>query len=237
MTWLSQLVEASVADIDDRVREALWTRGVSDEQIRDFRVGYVDKLPDVEYPAEFLKWCWDGKRVRDCYVFPLTNAVGEIKGVQFRAVDRDKKGVYLDYFLDIDEPVLFGTHQAMPIVWETDTIWLVEGVFDLFPIQRVYPNVVATMTARVTDQAVRFLKRLVKTVYVAYDNDETGRKSSRYFQRFHGEDFQIHDVHFPKVLMPNGKVTKDPGDLWEVWGDDRLAAFLRCIENPVASGV
>lgn len=238
MTWLDDLVKVSAAKVDDRVREALWARGVSDSQIHDFQVGHVGrKLPDIDYPAEFVEWSWKGRRIEDCYVFPLTNPLGELKGVQFRAVDRDKKN-YADYFLGRpDEAIMFGAHQAMPYIWETSTITATEGVFDFFPVQRVFPNTVATMTARFNEEFVRLLRRLVKTVYLVYDNDKTGREAVERFIRYNGKDFTTHVLQYPRVLTAAGKPVKDPGDLWELWGDERFAAFLRCIENPVGIGV
>jgi DNA primase len=233
MPWLEDFSAACRLSVDERVREALWARGVSDGQIQQFGVGHLGKtLPDVAYPKDFLDWSWNGKKLEDCYVFPLTNTLGETKGVQFRSVEREKK-TFADYFIDRSEPIMFGAPQAMPIVWEKESVFLVEGTFDFFPVQRVFPNTIATMTARVTEQLVRLLRRLVRDVYLLYDMDETGQRSAKKFSRQYGDEFRAHVLQYPRVQMATGKMTKDPGDLWEIWGDDRLASYLRCIVNSV----
>jgi len=238
MEWLEQLALVAHEQLGDRVREALWTRGVTDEQIELYGLGHLDKnLPPLSYPPEFLEWSWNGRRLDDVFLLPLTNTLGQVKGLQFRHVDRARSG-YSDYIPYEDEPVLFGLGQAMPHVWETESIWLVEGGFDLFPIQRVYPEVVATLTARVTSGFSRLLRRLAKEIWLAYDMDDTGRKMTREVVQTYGRDFSIHPVNFPRPLRPDGKArAKDPSELWEVWGDRRLGVFLRRLKDPLSQEI
>lgn len=227
MAWLDQFVEYACEQVHEEVIEALNTRGVSDDQIRDFRIGYLKRtLPPLDYPQEFLKWCHQGKKLDDVYCFPLTNVLGEIRGLQFRYVERGRAG-YMDYILETGEPVLFGLGQAMPHVWGAETILFVEGVFDLFPLQRHYPAIVATLTARVIEPMLWTLRRICKQVVLGYDNDDTGRRAVLRFIKEHRDEFKIVDVKYPKKPMVNGKMTKDPGDLWELWGDRELGVYIR----------
>lgn len=233
MEWLEQLVLFGQDQLRDTDREALWTRGASDEQITLFRLGAIHgKLPDLPFPKDFLEWSWEGRRLDDVFLLPLTNALGQVKGLQFRHIERARAG-YSDYIPFEDEPVLFGLAQAMPHVWETESIWLVEGGFDLFPIHRVYPEVVATLTARVTSQFARFLRRLVKEIWLAYDMDATGREAGARTVKAHGRDFEIHDVLLPRPMRLDGKgKVKDPSELWETWGDERFGVCLRRVKDP-----
>lgn len=226
--WLEQLVQAAQEQLGDRQREALWGRGVSDQQIRQFRIGYLDcELPSIELPKAFLGQFDNGSRLDDVFVLPLTNTLGQIKGLQFRHVDRDRKG-YSDFIPYADEPVLFGLGQAMEAVWRTESVWLVEGSFDLFPVQRHCPNIVATLTARLTTQFVRVLRRLVKEIWMGYDMDSTGREATTEVVKTYGREFKIRQVRWPRVQRLDGKgLVKDPSDLWEAWGDDQLGVFLK----------
>lgn len=233
MEWLELFTQHAHERIGDREREALWARGVNDDQIKLFRLGCINKrLPDLAYPPEFLEWCWQGRRLDDVFLLPLTNVLGQVKGLQFRHVDQARSG-YSDYIPFEDEPVLFGLSQAMKHVWTSESIWLVEGAFDLFPIQRVYPEVVATLTARVTSEFARLLRRLVKEIWLAYDMDNTGRTQSRRVAQTYGRDFTIHEVSLPQLSRPDGtRKVKDPSELWEVWGDSRLGVYLRRLKDP-----
>lgn len=229
MRWLDDLVEKAHVNLKgERELEAAWSRGLSDEQIVEFKVGYLDgPISGIAYPKEFLEWSRPGQKLVDVFVFPLTNALGQVKGVQFRHVKRDVKG-YTDYFISKDEPAYFGLAQAMPYVWETRRICLVEGVFDLFPVQRVFPYSVTTMTSSVTTTFYRFLLRNVKEVWFGYDSDGAGRKGVLEFREKYGSTFErIRSPQLPRLKMSNGKLTKDPSELWEVLGSEKLGVYLK----------
>jgi len=231
MQWLEQFVTHCTGELTEEVRESFWSRGASDEQIDLYQLGYFNrKLPiEIDFPSAFLEWSKDGAKLADVYVLPLTNTIGTIKGLQFRHVDRERKG-YMDYFADKSEPVFFGLAQAMPHVWATRSVYLVEGAFDLFPIQRIHPSIFATLTARVTDPLVRVLHRLVDEIWMGYDNDNTGQKATGKFVENHALKFKrVWPVVYPRLLMSNGEFTKDPSELWEIWGDPKFQAYLKTV--------
>jgi len=229
MGWLNDFVLWCHGNLDERVRESLWARGVSEEQIATFQLGYINSSlpPEIEIVSDFREWSKEGSKIIDSFVLPLTNPLGDVLGVQFRSVERDNRG-YLDYFLTRSEPALLGLGQAIPHVWESSCICIVEGGFDLFPVQRVFPFTVPTLTSKVSDVLLRWLYRLVECVYIFYDSDSAGRKASADFVRDHGLEFKIKPIMYPRgVVLPTGKLVKDPADLWEAWGDDKLRAYLQ----------
>jgi DNA primase len=228
MPWLDDLTRYAHDQMSEEATEALLARGVSEEQIRFYGLGVLDgELPAASYPESFLTWCGHGQKLDHVFVLPLTNALGDVRGVQFRYMDRDRSG-YMDFIEGKDEPVLFGLAQAMPHIWTTHSVYLVEGGFDLFPVQRVFPGVIATLTARVTEPFVRLLRRLVDRVWVGYDADDTGRKATERFAKRCSHYFDIRPIRYPQVPMVGStKRTKDPGDLWETWGDARFQDYLR----------
>jgi DNA primase len=229
MRWIDALVERANANLtEERELEALWVRGCTDDQIQGFRIGYLDGPPSgIDYPEDFVSWAKVGRKLEDVFVFPLTNSLGQVKGVQFRHVDRKAKG-YTDYFVAKDEPAFFGLGQAMPHVWATQKACLVEGAFDLFPVQRVFPFTIPTMTSTVSSGFLRFLKRNVREVWFGYDMDSAGRKGSFEFVKEHRDEFErIRTPQFPQVRFADGRRAKDPGDLWEIMGDERLSVYLK----------
>ena len=212
---LDQIVSEAQEALEDRERESLWLRGVTDEQIREFRIGYSDD------PLPLSGAC---SNMSDVFLFPLTTPLGEIGGVQLRY--RAEKG-YRDFFSHQEEPVLFGLAQAMPHIWRTGEIWLVEGVYDLFVIQRTHPGVVSTLKAGVPNVLLPLLHRIVDRVVLAFDNDSAGDRGAEFFRKSHGREFDTARVQYPSLKMVDGKTTKDPSDLWEVWGADRFGDFLK----------
>jgi DNA primase len=228
MSWADDLVDYAQGNLDERVQEALWCRGVSPAQILEFKLGHLDGILPSGVPPAFREWAHDGSKLKDSYVLPLTNPLGVVSGFQFRSVTKSNKG-YLDYFLVRDEPVLFGLGQAIPHIWSMDSVCVVEGAFDLFPVQRVLPYTISTITAKVTEDLLRWLFRLVRKVYLFYDADSTGRSACREFAREYHPDFDLVQVmEYPRgVTLSNGKPVKDPADLWEAWGDDLLGPYIR----------
>lgn len=223
MTWVSDLAELAHANLPASAREALCARGVSDEQIELFQIGYLDRQIPGEPSEDFLSWSKNGDKLDDVFVLPLTNTQGEIQGFQFRHVDRGRSG-YMDYFADRREAVLFGLGQAVASMWETNRVYLVEGAFDLFPIQRAFPAVISTLTARPSGQTVRVLRRLIRKVWMGYDMDVPGRNGCTQFRDDYGHEFEVYIVTYPKV---SGSSIKDPGDLWEAWGDAQMIPFVK----------
>lgn len=228
MKWLETLVAFAAANLHgSRELEELWSRGVSDDQIALYQIGYLDQaLPPLEGAESFLDWSHRGAKLDDVIVLPLTNALGQVKGVQFRHVERDRKG-YMDFFVSRDEPVLFGLAQAMPWMWEHHSVCLVEGAFDLFPLQRLMPGTVATLTSKVTGQFARFLRRNVVEVLMGYDLDTPGKKGIFDFQANYGADFKIRVPECPLIRLPNGKPAKDPSEIWEAMGDEAFGVYMK----------
>jgi DNA primase len=226
--WYDDFVGITTKAMDQRVQEALYARGVTDAQIALYRLGYVDrKLPPLDYPPSFLSWCHRGEKLDDSIVLPLTNTLGDIRGFQFRHVEQTRKG-YSDFMLEKGEAVLFGLGQAMPYIWAKRRILLVEGGFDLFPMQRYFPETTATLTAHMLDSLVRILRRVgVKDMLLAYDNDKAGRSSAEEVKKHYGDKFRVASFCFPRETMASGQLTKDPSDLWETLGEVGFSEFLR----------
>lgn len=228
--WLEDFVKITSQALtqNESTQEALYARGVTDDQMALYQLGYLDRrLPELEYPKSFLEWSKGGAKLDDCIVLPLTNAVGEVRGLQFRHVEQSRKG-YMDFIPTKGEAVLFGLGQAMHHAWESNRVLFVEGGFDLFPLQRFFPDIIATLTAHVLESAIRVLRRTgVTDIWLGYDNDSTGLAAVAKFDKQHGKEFDLHVLRFPRAPMVGGKFTKDPSDLWETWGEQKFGSFIR----------
>ena len=63
-------------------------------------------------------------------------------------------------------------------------------------------------------------------MYIGYDLDTTGREASARIIKTKSKDFEIRSVTYPHAVLADGKIAKDPGDVWEAWGDVRFREFL-----------
>ena len=229
MSWLDSFVEYSHELLDEQAREALWTRGATNAQIDSYRIGYLDsEIPALKYPKDFLEWSSNGHTLRNMIVFPLTTSLGEIRGLQFRSLNPAIKG-YRDYLPYHEEPVFFGLSQAVSAMWETEEACVVEGAFDLFPVQRQCPGTVATLTSHVTGELARLLRRFLGTLWVFYDRDSAGFEGGKkLLQSDYRKQFTIKVLRIPKIPKTVGEGwVKDPAELWEAWGDERFGVFWR----------
>jgi DNA primase len=202
----------------------LMSRGVSKDQILSMNLGYI---PDEGWPpfidekkaTEQEKYYWNqsykGSKLKGKLLFPMTNARGQIRGFQVRTPEKGVKDYWKFYDLHADvDALFFGTHLAIPHIWDTGKVLLVEGIFDIFPAQRSFPFVLCTGTANVSKLQITFLKRYVKHVMVMFDNDEFGDKFWREFSFEHKKQFE----RLTQVTYHG----KDPSDSWERLGEDRF---------------
>ena len=173
-------------------------RGVTPEQANDFGLGYFPEDQWPPYPKnqedpdvrKYWDWSFKGGRLKDKLIFPLTNPLGTLMGIEVRTPSDDKKD-YNKFHLHKAGayPIFFGVKQAMSSIWEREEVFLVEGLFDLFPLCRVYKNAICTGTAEVSPNQLTFLKRYVDTVKVAFDQDKFGDRFFNSFYRKHRDKF------------------------------------------------
>lgn len=214
----------------------LAARGVYEQQVYDLRLGYVpeDKWPPfvdpnkaTEEEAYYLDKSKKGFKLKGKILFPMTNAMGTLRGLQVRSPDTEVKDYWKFYDLHSDiDALFFGLDVAMPHIWATQEIVLVEGIFDLFPVQRIFPNAVCVGTARISDLQLKFLKRHVKYVRFMFDNDEFGEGAYNKFYREHARDF--HSVQNLSYLG------KDPSESWSRLGEEKFKAQFVSPEVPDA---
>jgi hypothetical protein len=131
-------------------------------------------------------------------------------------------------------PVWVGmTSDVMGRIWAGSDVWIVEGLFDLFPLEWVVPPtdvVLGSGRAKLTDKHVEFLSRFCRGwVHLVYDNDPTGQKGmhgwtdSETGKRHLGAKDVLHRVGL-KCRAVSYLGGKDPGDIWKTGGVPALKA-------------
>lgn len=211
--WLGSLAAACHQDLL-RLPEAhparvyLTRRNVTPDQISRFRLGYAGETVTVGGPQPFMVWA--GRYLHGRLVFPLTDVEGTIIGLQSRALDRKDYRQFFAYATTL-YPYFFGLAQAIPEVWRTRQLVIVEGVFDCLAVSRLVPNVVAVLTAGVPVACRRFFRRYVNLLTVLLDMDPAGRRGASRLVLDPDRTYRIrvpaYPAHDPSELLARKQLT------------------------------
>lgn len=176
-------------------------RGVGDEAIRRFHLGYsmlkgnklVNALSEGGYNVEHaatLGLCGvsehgDGQskydRFRGRVMYPIQNAAGRVVAFGGRTLGNDS-AKYINspessIFKKSNE--LYGLYQAKRGIQKTNKCYLVEGYMDVISMhQSGFDNAVASSGTSLTEGQIKRIHRFTNNVTVIYDGDKAGIKAS-----------------------------------------------------------
>lgn len=223
----------------------LYGRGLTDETVKNFRLGFAPdswdsvrnhllgkKYTDVQMErAGLIKRSEKGSgyydRFRSRIMFPINDSVGRPVGFSGRTFGTDDKDVakYInspETELYDKSSVLFGFDRAKQVMRRNNFAVLVEGQMDLLLSHQIkYANTIALSGTALSSTQVRTIARLTKNLVIALDGDKAGieatMKSARSALK-EGFDVKV-------AQLPEGK---DPAD---VIHDGGLDAWKECIKH------
>jgi hypothetical protein len=184
---------------------------------------------------EFIERYSGGKYLNGRLACPALSPRGDLLGFEARSWRTGEGKKITDYRLPEAKwnPFFLGlTPDMMGRVWDGADVWVVEGLFDLAPMERVAPAgdvVLATVRAKLGDAHIEFFRRYVRrgTVHVVYDNDETGQKQTNGWtddvtgkERW-GALKRLEQVGVSCRAIPYAG-GKDPGEIWDRGGEAAL---------------
>lgn len=223
-------------DLAKDAKKYLLDRGVSDEAINTWNIGFVPEQWDLltkyllkkgfgidDLVASGLTIKKDQAnrqngsgyydRFRGRIMFPINNAFGDVVGFTGRVlVEHEKSGG--KYVNSPQSPVydksrvLFGLDHAKRAIKEAGFAVIVEGQMDVVACHQAgMTNVVASSGTALTEEQVHLLARYAKELRMAFDSDAAGRKAAK-----RGIDIAIKEGLSVKVIqIPEGK-GKDPDE-------------------------
>ncbi|HUE47404.1 MAG TPA: DNA primase [Aestuariivirgaceae bacterium] len=225
-------------------RAYLAGRGLDDEVLRTFRIGFAPNdryalkthmaeagiSPDVMAEAglvisgEDVSVSYD--RFRNRIIFPIRDGRGRVIAFGGRAMSSDAQAKYLnspDTSLFHKGTVLYNIDLARGPAHKHGTVVAVEGYMDVIALSRAgFDNAVAPLGTALTENQVALLWRLAAEPILCFDGDEAGRKAA-----FRALDLALpllkpgHSLRF--AFMPAGI---DPDDLLRDEGPQALATAL-----------
>ena len=204
--------------------EYLRSRGLADQTIDEFRLGYAapawdgltrfltDKKvePTDAAQAGLLikgeRGYYD--RFRHRIVFPILDIQERIIGFGGRAVASDDEPKYLN---SPETPLfnktraLYGLNSARKKIAAEDQALVVEGYTDVIAAHQAgFVNCVATLGTALTLEHTKVLSRYTKKIVLAYDSDSAGMKAAlRGAAMFMEAEFDVRIVRLPKGDDPD----------------------------------
>lgn len=214
--WLEEALRG--LRLDQEMEEYLLGRGGPPELIKAMGLVTWEQLSvDVPYDDFCAKYGRRGEGLVGALITPLYSPRSRLLGFEARSIRKKKLSRFVLPEANWN-PVWIGIREAMPKIWAGGTVWVVEGIFDLFAMRRIIPKrdaVLSSLQARLTDNHLQFISRFVPTVNMVYDRDEAGRRATKRGM------FRLRQLGVPcRDLVYSGG--KDPGQIWEERGEDVL---------------
>ncbi|MBD5260854.1 MAG: DNA primase [Bacteroides sp.] len=223
--WAATKMEKDLRDTEEGRSiglQYLYQRGVTEEAIKKFRLGYnpdsghaltdaakldamdLRSLAQVGVLGESQKMpgtFYD--RFRGRVIFPVLNASGKVVALG----GRDLKGGMAKYINSPESAIykksneLYGIFQAKSEIAKQDCCYLVEGYMDVIGMwQAGMENVVASSGTALTDGQIAMIHRFTENITLIYDGDAAGIKAS-----LRGIDMLLsHKMNVKVLLLPDG---------------------------------
>ncbi|MCD5404966.1 MAG: DNA primase [Desulfotomaculum sp.] len=186
------------ADCGKEARDYLKKRGVNEQAIKLFKIGYapdnwdklikyltklygigVDEIYDVGLVVKSKAKYYD--RFRNRIIMPIFDVLDRVVGFGGRAL-----GDSLPKYLNTPETkyfnkrhLLYGLNLAKPHIREEGFVFVVEGYMDVIACYQFgIKNVVASLGTALTLEQVKLLMRYTDEIVIAYDADDAGIKAA-----------------------------------------------------------
>jgi DNA primase len=222
-------------------RKYLKERGLTDETIEEWRIGYSadewdnlinwlkqEKYLDQEIFSAGLSVKSNQRigfydRFRGRIMFPLRDSGGQVVAFSARVSPakeaEEKLGKYINSpqtMIYDKSKILFGLDMAKQAIKENDLAIIVEGQMDVITAhQHGFKNVVAASGTALTTEQVNLLKRYTKNIALAFDMDAAGELASeRGIREALAAEMNIKVVDLLGYKDPDELIKKDP-DAWK----------------------
>ncbi|HPK01020.1 MAG TPA: DNA primase [Candidatus Sumerlaeota bacterium] len=228
-------------------REYLRGRGLTDEEIARYRLGYAPDGLDVLL-REGERRGWSGEtlaeaglasrreqggfldRFRDRVIFPIADRYGAVVAFAGRLLDSEREAP--KYINSAETPLfsksrlLYGMALARDAIRESRQVILLEGYMDWIALhRRGLANALAGMGTALTEDQARLIRRIADRATLIYDGDEPGQKAA-----FRGTELLLRQgLEVRIVTLP---AEHDPDTFLEAEGTQALRE--RIAEAPAA---
>jgi DNA primase len=231
-------------------REYLQQRGLREDVLRAYRVGYAPDAYDrvmlgsqkagysteellaagLIQPSRGRSGYFD--RFRGRVTFPLTDAKGHVLGFGARAMKDGQQPKYLntsDSDIFHKSQVVYGQDMARAAAAKAGRVVIVEGYTDVIALHQAgVPETVAQMGTALTEQQVDAIARLAPKALLCQDPDSAGQASAQrgldaLMTLMKSEKWRTRAVDFKIVRLPS---KQDPADVVQRAGAEEMRRLL-----------
>ena len=226
----------------EAARAYLLGRGLEEQTLREFRVGYAPSAWDRILRASRTSGFSDEEllatglvqrsknrpgqvydRFRERIMFPAVDARGRVHGFGARAMRDNQRPKYLntsDGELYHKREVLFGIDLARSAAARADRMILVEGYTDVLALHQAgLRNAVGIMGTALTEEQVTELERIAHVLELCLDADRAGQDAMLRAERL----AKLRKLELRVVGLPEGT---DPAELVEREGAQALRTLV-----------
>ena len=234
-------------------REYLRKRRIIDGIIEEFSLGYAPagwdnliryfsssgiSLSDVEKAGLIIpkkQGYYDRFRAR--IIFPIVDIRGKVVGFGGRCLDNS-----LPKYLNSPETLvyhkgrtLYGLSEAKQVCRQKDSVFVVEGYFDLLALNcHGIHNVVATLGTALTGDHIRILKGYAGQIILVFDSDKAGVKAAeRSLPLFVAEKVEARIMSLPAGKDPDSYIQESGGEKFLSLAEQALPIMGFIIESAI----
>lgn len=246
MEWAASVMQHALrsAPADGLVRAYVKGRRLSDDTVRNFRIGYhpenwnwFQEKSSGKFSAQQLLAAGLIREHRSGHghfdnqltgrlIFPIVDERGRPVAFGGRLIPGSSIESDAKYWNSPESTIfhkrrmLYAFDRARESIRRSRTAVVVEGYMDCIACHQAgVDNVVATLGTALTEEHVRFLRRFVDQVVLLYDGDTAGQQSAeRSISQFLAQDLDLRIL-----TLPDGK---DPADFLERHPADEIRRLI-----------
>ncbi len=236
-------IEKLMSDCGVKARDYLYSRGLSDDVIENFLIGYSLRERNSWYTYSSSIGCnidlqyqiglvverngFNHDYFRGRVMIPIQDVSGKIVAFAGRLIDEsDGEAKYvnsIESFLYHKGNILYGLYQAKKSIRHLNKCYIVEGYFDVISMHQAgVGNTVSSSGTALTDEQCKLLHRFTSNVTIFYDGDEPGVKATeRAIKKTLAAGFTVNVISLPNNDDPDSFIRTSGSEGIE----DRLNAF------------
>lgn len=220
------------------VKQYLYSRGLSDEIIKRFELGYNPKgnrlyeflhaknYRDQDIIGANLAWITP-QGIKDVFMhrimIPIHDANGNPVGFSARRIDEMQEAKYINTAetdVYVKGKLIYNYHRAKEHCKKAGRVIMVEGAMDVLAFEKagIHYSIAALGTA-CTKEQLQLIRKLGVKVVLCYDGDKAGQDATYKF-------YQAASAFGMQVEIVNNKYRLDPDEIIEAYGKEELISMI-----------